>query len=232
MGVSQGGCCGAPDRPPAPCPTQLHPWESHRAPAAPSQESASTSSGRLTNASSPIATRSARRGASGTGARYTKTSSGPSRRPSQCDSAATTRPTLRRRRSCCLFRSSRLPTNSLQQAQRRYTSGVHHRNWLALAEAFVSEASRRGGRYKTGALTQVHHWSRLSDSREDGEALSSVHSTGPPSPLKKENRHRKGGMGGRHAATTQGFQGEKCGASRRPPSGVSCSADPDRRRCT
>ena len=27
------------------------------------------------------------------------------------------------------------------------------------------------------ALTQVHHWSRLSDSREDGEALSSVHST-------------------------------------------------------
>ena len=27
------------------------------------------------------------------------------------------------------------------------------------------------------ALTQVHHWSRLSDSREDGEALRSVHST-------------------------------------------------------
>ena len=27
------------------------------------------------------------------------------------------------------------------------------------------------------ALTQVHHWSRLSDSGEDGEALSSVHST-------------------------------------------------------
>ena len=27
------------------------------------------------------------------------------------------------------------------------------------------------------ALTQVHHGSRLSDSREDGEALSSVHST-------------------------------------------------------
>ena len=26
-------------------------------------------------------------------------------------------------------------------------------------------------------LTQVHHWSRLSDSGEDGEALSSVHST-------------------------------------------------------
>ena len=24
------------------------------------------------------------------------------------------------------------------------------------------------------ALTQVHHWSRLSDSREDGEALSSA----------------------------------------------------------
>ena len=36
----------------------------------------------------------------------------------------------------------------LQQAQRRYTVGVHHRNWLALAEAFVSEASRQGGRYK------------------------------------------------------------------------------------
>ena len=33
----------------------------------------------------------------------------------------------------------------LQQAQRRYTSGVHHRNWLALAEAFVSKASQRGG---------------------------------------------------------------------------------------
>ena len=27
------------------------------------------------------------------------------------------------------------------------------------------------------ALTQVHNWSRLSDSREDGEALSPVHST-------------------------------------------------------
>ena len=27
------------------------------------------------------------------------------------------------------------------------------------------------------ALTQVHHGNRLSDSREDGEALSSVHST-------------------------------------------------------
>merc|ERR1712086_64640 len=27
------------------------------------------------------------------------------------------------------------------------------------------------------ALTQVHHWSRLSDSGEDGEALSSVQST-------------------------------------------------------
>jgi len=27
---------------------------------------------------------------------------------------------------------------------------------------------------------------------------------------KKENRQTKGGMGGRHAATTQGFQGEKC----------------------
>ena len=35
------------------------------------------------------------------------------------------------------------------------------RDWLALA------------------LTQVHHGSRLSDSREDGEALSSVH---PPTP--------------------------------------------------
>ena len=30
MGVSWGGCCGAPDRPPAPCPTQLHPWESQK----------------------------------------------------------------------------------------------------------------------------------------------------------------------------------------------------------
>ena len=29
----------------------------------------------------------------------------------------------------------------------------------------------------TLALAQVHHGSRLSDSREDGEALSSVHST-------------------------------------------------------
>ena len=40
---------------------------------------------------------------------------------------------------------------------------------------------------------------------------------------KKENTQPKGGMGGRHAAThaaTQGFQGEKCGASLRPPSGV------------
>ena len=27
------------------------------------------------------------------------------------------------------------------------------------------------------ALTQVHHWSRPSDSGEDGEALSAVHST-------------------------------------------------------
>ena len=29
---------------------------------------------------------------------------------------------------------------------------------------------------------------------------------------KKENGHAKGGMGGRHAATTQGFLGEVCGA--------------------
>ena len=29
---------------------------------------------------------------------------------------------------------------------------------------------------------------------------------------KKENGQPKGGMGGRHAATTQGFQGEGCGA--------------------
>ena len=46
----------------------------------------------------------------------------------------------------------------LQQAQRRYTSGVHHRNWLALAEAFVSEASRRGGRYKTGRCKNHKCW--------------------------------------------------------------------------
>ena len=31
--------------------------------------------------------------------------------------------------------------------------------------------------WRSLALTQVHHGSRLSDSREDGEALSSVHST-------------------------------------------------------
>ena len=46
----------------------------------------------------------------------------------------------------------------LQQAQRRYTVGVHHRNWLALAEAFVSEASRRGGRYKTGRCKNHKCW--------------------------------------------------------------------------
>ena len=31
---------------------------------------------------------------------------------------------------------------------------------------------------------------------------------------KKENCHSKGGMGGRHAATTQGFEGEECGSRR------------------
>ena len=46
----------------------------------------------------------------------------------------------------------------LQQAQRRYTVGVHHRNWLALAEAFVSEASRRGGCYKTGRCKNHKCW--------------------------------------------------------------------------
>ena len=46
----------------------------------------------------------------------------------------------------------------LQQAQRRYTVGVHHHNWLALAEAFVSEASRRGGRYKTGRCKNHKCW--------------------------------------------------------------------------
>ena len=34
----------------------------------------------------------------------------------------------------------------LHQAQRRYTSGVHHSNWLALAEELTSEALRSGGR--------------------------------------------------------------------------------------
>ena len=33
------------------------------------------------------------------------------------------------------------------------------------------------GLARTGTNTQVHHGSRLSDSCEDGEALSSVHST-------------------------------------------------------
>ena len=46
----------------------------------------------------------------------------------------------------------------LQQAQRRYIVGVHHRNWLALADAFVSEASRRGGRYKTGRCKNHKCW--------------------------------------------------------------------------
>ena len=49
----------------------------------------------------------------------------------------------------------------LQQNQVLQNSLAQHwaRDWRALA------------------LTQVHHGSRLSDSREDGEALSSVHST-------------------------------------------------------
>ena len=39
------------------------------------------------------------------------------------------------------------PTNEyLHQAQRRYTSGVHHSNWLALAEELTKEALRSGGR--------------------------------------------------------------------------------------
>ena len=33
-----------------------------------------------------------------------------------------------------------------------------HPNWLALAEAFVSEASRRGGRYKTGRCKNHKCW--------------------------------------------------------------------------
>ena len=40
--------------------------------------------------------------------------------------------------------------------------------------ALAPEISRD---WRALALTQVHHWSRLSDSCEDGEALSSVHST-------------------------------------------------------
>ena len=34
----------------------------------------------------------------------------------------------------------------LHQAKRRYTSGVHHSNWLALAKELTSEALRSGGR--------------------------------------------------------------------------------------
>ena len=61
-------------------------------------------------------------------------------------------------------------------------------NWRVLA---LSQAQARGERilqqnslarhwardWRALALTQVHHGSRLSDSCEDGEALSSVHST-------------------------------------------------------
>ena len=45
---------------------------------------------------------------------------------------------------------------------------------LGLSVFFLSFWARD---WRALALTQVHHWSRLSDSREDGEALSSVHST-------------------------------------------------------
>ena len=53
------------------------------------------------------------------------------------------------------------PGGSRRRKNFKQTSIAQHwaRDWRALA------------------LTQVHHWSRLSDSREDGEALSSVHST-------------------------------------------------------
>ena len=42
---------------------------------------------------------------------------------------------------------------------------------------FIKASQHWAPDWRALALTQVHHWSRLSDSREDGEALSSVHST-------------------------------------------------------
>ena len=48
---------------------------------------------------------------------------------------------------------------------------------IALQVLQTSLAQHWARDWRALALTQVHHWSRLSDSREDGEALSSVHST-------------------------------------------------------
>ena len=56
----------------------------------------------------------------------------------------------------------------------RHTTGSDK----ATHEKEFENAGRHGARdWSALALTQVHHGSRLSDSCEDGEALSSVHST-------------------------------------------------------
>ena len=54
---------------------------------------------------------------------------------------------------------------------------VHRKRILQQNSLAQHWAQDRARDWRALALTQVHHWSRLSDSREDGEALSSVHST-------------------------------------------------------
>ena len=61
-----------------------------------------------------------------------------------------------------------------------WVSAVRERffeNQLAVSVSRSSLAQHWARDWRALALTQVHHGSRLSDSCEDGEALSSVHST-------------------------------------------------------
>ena len=65
-----------------------------------------------------------------------------------------------------------LPPNSLARQKEEFENGILQQN--SLAQHWAQDWARD---WRALALTQVHHWSRLSDSGEDGEALSSVHST-------------------------------------------------------
>ena len=57
-------------------------------------------------------------------------------------------------------------------------SPAHRRSKKNLTKSLAQHWAQDWARdWRALALTQVHHWSRLSDSGEDGEALSSVHST-------------------------------------------------------
>ena len=68
----------------------------------------------------------------------------------------------------------------LHQAQRRYTSGVHHPNWLALAEELTEEALRRGGGRKAPSKRKkVGGGTRTTNAGERRSASSPSANQGP-----------------------------------------------------